>query len=579
MARKQPNPGGEQPKRRQRPARQPARSEPAEPDADGYIALAEHAPNRREALKLYEKAVAAGEKAIGAEAFQAAAGQFWSILETRPYMRARFGLAGLLWTLGRRDEAVGHLQEMLRLNPGDNQGVRYTLLEFLLFLDRNDEAARLIEQFADDDSAAWAYTKALIAFRQQGDTIDTRRLLKAAKKTNKRVPPYLTGEKFPPAEQPGWFSPGDAREAVNYVAGFQVAWKDTAGAIVWLRANTKKKPATSPDWPGPAETVKASLEGLPQRDDVWQVDFRPLPSWVRAGPEMVRPNVILAASLSTDLILAHQITEGVPGPANLWDVLVGAMRHPAAGKPHRPSEIQVRSGDVWQPLRPHVEEVGVQFVQRDALDHMDGLLEHLSRQLGGGREPGLLDVPRITPERVASFYAAAASFFRQSPWKKVGYEAAIKVECDRFESGPWYAVLMGQSGLTNGLALYEDVATLRRMWSGDESDEENARETVATSVMFGEEWEIPVADLDAAKKFGWPVARPDAYPWVIRKERGRTTRPPLAWELELLEACLRTMPEFVNRHPQDDRTPEDFTPAVASGELKLTLTWTDADEA
>jgi hypothetical protein len=39
------------------------------------------------------------------------------------------------------------------------------------------------------------------------------------------------------------------------------------------------------------------------------------------------------------------------------------------------------------------------------------------------------------------------SFFRQAPRKKVGYEAAIRVECAKFQSGSWYAVLMGQSGL------------------------------------------------------------------------------------------------------------------------------------
>jgi len=52
-------------------------------------------------------------------------------------------------------------------------------------------------------------------------------------------------------------------------------------------------------------------------------------------------------------------------------------------------------------------------------------------------------MPGVTPEQVGSFYQAAASFFRQKPWKKVGYEAAIRVECDKFESGPWFAVLMG----------------------------------------------------------------------------------------------------------------------------------------
>src|SRR5215468_10055981 len=82
---------------------------------------------------------------------------------------ARLGLAHSLWAAGRREEAVRHLQDMLRLNPHDNQGVRYTLAGFLLFLDRDDDLARLLQQY-DEASAAWVYTKALLAFRQHGDT-------------------------------------------------------------------------------------------------------------------------------------------------------------------------------------------------------------------------------------------------------------------------------------------------------------------------------------------------------------------------------------------------------------------------
>lgn len=40
-------------------------------------------------------------------------------------MRARAALAGTLWRLGRREEAVDHQRELLRLNPNDNQGLRY----------------------------------------------------------------------------------------------------------------------------------------------------------------------------------------------------------------------------------------------------------------------------------------------------------------------------------------------------------------------------------------------------------------------------------------------------------------------
>ena len=102
---------------------------------------------------------------------------------------------------------------------------------------------------------------------------------------------------------------------------------------------------------------------------------------------------------------------------------------------------------------------------------------------------------------------------------------------------------------------------------------------MATTVTFGEEWDIPVADLEAAKKHGWLVARADAYPEVFHKERGLSLRPPLAWELELMEGCLRAVPDFVARHPQGDPAREEMTVPVASGELRLALSWVAEDEA
>ena len=83
-------------------------------------------------------------------------------------MRAKLGLAECLWATGRRDEAVAHLQEMLRLNPNDNQGVRYTLASWLLLTDRDDDLERLLGQYPDEDSATWAYTRVLLAFRRGG---------------------------------------------------------------------------------------------------------------------------------------------------------------------------------------------------------------------------------------------------------------------------------------------------------------------------------------------------------------------------------------------------------------------------
>src|SRR6266508_371017 len=86
--------------------------------ADDYVLLAEEtARSAKEAADLYAKGVAAGERALGKPVFEEEAGHFWGIVETRPYMRSRLGLARALWALGKRQEAAAHAWELLRLNP------------------------------------------------------------------------------------------------------------------------------------------------------------------------------------------------------------------------------------------------------------------------------------------------------------------------------------------------------------------------------------------------------------------------------------------------------------------------------
>jgi hypothetical protein len=153
--------------------------------------------------------------------------------------------------------------------------------------------------------------------------------------------------------------------------------------------------------------------------------------------------VSLGVLAEGDLVLAHEMPEETPSAAVLWDVLVQAMQYPAAGEPHRPTELQVRPDERWEALRPHLDEIGVGLAGAEELDLMEVVFRGMCEQVCGKPQPGLLDMPGMKPEQVGNFYEAAAGFFRQAPWKKVGYEAAIKVECDEFQSGPRYGVLLG----------------------------------------------------------------------------------------------------------------------------------------
>src|SRR5580704_2716010 len=163
--------------------------------ADAYVLLAEEARSIEEARDLYAKGVEAGELALGPRGFKEYAGHFWGFLETRPYMRARAGLASTLLQLGDVDGALAHYRDMLKLNPNDNQGIRYVLAGCLL---RKDDYSALKELLAahEDGSAFWLYTQALVAFRESGGSDEqAAALVRDAWSANEHVPAILAGTK------------------------------------------------------------------------------------------------------------------------------------------------------------------------------------------------------------------------------------------------------------------------------------------------------------------------------------------------------------------------------------------------
>ncbi len=688
--------------------------------ADAYVLLAEHAETLDEALDLYEQGVAAGERALGAEGFREYEGHFWGFLETRPYMRARQGLADCLWAAGRREEAVGHCQDMLRLNPNDNQGIRYRLASALLDLQRHVELERLLQRYEEDSSAEWAYARALLAFRQEGDSERARQALKEAKKTNQHVPAYLTGSKPLPRELPEYITIGGEDEAVGYAAQFLPAWKNTPGATVWLRKTLKvpaprppaprkpdwrrakrplaalpqvegevwqvdmrpfptpiddggeqvnpwmllvtnatqdtilvlellvRRPETKEVWEHLLDALRKPREGEPHRPqqvlvrlktfhttwqsklkqigidctvqdeldhiehvvsetspqgdfaerlsrfmaplsdeeardvaelpqqvgEVWQADARPIQAWLEVGGEPTRPWTTLVANVSESLILATDLSETPPEREGLWKSVQKAMLQPAAGAPHRPGVVQVASDEHRQAIGSQLEAAGIECVVRDRLELIDRMVEELTEHVAGPRRlKATIDSPGVTPAMVGGLFDAAATFYRQAPWRKVPGDAPIQVQCEKFRSGTWYAVVMGQSGMTLGLAMYEDLDLLTEILLDNADDEENIRRTSGLSMTFGEAFDVAPRDFDAAQKHKWPVAGPEAYPCAIRVNPGFAFRPPLAWELELLEGSLRAIPGLLDA----ERAEWSGTVPTASGELPLRLSWVEEE--
>lgn len=218
--------------------------------SDAYTLLAEVLPGGLDEQRtMLRRGVEAGRRALGADFFEDEAGNFWLILETRPFMRCLSELALCEWAMGHHDEAIELSRELLRLNPNDNQGIRHLLAAWLLELDRPGELRRLLDAYEDDSFASWPYTYALLAFQREGDTPASRALLAQALQANPHVPAYLLDGKAAPPDPPDTIALGGEDEALAVALQYGSSWKRTPGALAWLQefqGPDERRPAEKP---------------------------------------------------------------------------------------------------------------------------------------------------------------------------------------------------------------------------------------------------------------------------------------------------------------------------------------------
>ena len=167
--------------------------------------------------------------------FQENTGHFWGLVETRPFMRSKMELIGALINLKRYKEAIRHCEEMLLLNPNDNQGIRDILLGLYLETDLLEQTRNLLKNFQDDDSAVFSWGRVLERFLS-GDEPGALKALKHAHTENPFVRDYLIGKKRPPLNSPEYYSPGSKEEAYEILLDLAMAWSNHPDALSWLKS-------------------------------------------------------------------------------------------------------------------------------------------------------------------------------------------------------------------------------------------------------------------------------------------------------------------------------------------------------
>ncbi len=206
---------------------------------EAYECLGSMESSAEIAIVFYEKGISIGKMFFGGKYLEDNKGMFWGIHETRPFMRCMQNYSDCLYAIGKAKECVAILEELIELNQNDNQGVREQLLLYLIELDENEKFVKYAKMYEDDSMSFSLFNRALFAFKTEGETKSSNKQLQKALKQNKHVAAKLISKKVI-TEISDHYGLGDENEADYYTYFAQRIWKQTKGAIDWLKKYSSK---------------------------------------------------------------------------------------------------------------------------------------------------------------------------------------------------------------------------------------------------------------------------------------------------------------------------------------------------
>jgi tetratricopeptide (TPR) repeat protein len=193
-----------------------------------WIARALVLPLLQRARQILEKVVPAEDSRV----------MPWVLKENRAALRLLFRLFLLQEERGDATGAAATMEDLLRLNPDDNHGVRAELMNHYLRHREDQRALELASRFPNDLLADLAYGEVLALYRM-GQKEHAERALTRAVGRLPRIPHYLTRKRVrQPALRPDGVRPGDDDQAWLYREAMRDVWAAEPGVLAWLKKQT-----------------------------------------------------------------------------------------------------------------------------------------------------------------------------------------------------------------------------------------------------------------------------------------------------------------------------------------------------
>lgn len=183
-------------------------------------------------------------------------GKLWEHEEGQILLRALLEYGTALHNVGNRTkDAIATFQSMQKQDPGDHLLARHRLLGCYLDLAEADKARALLDEFPDDVSAYFSYSRALIEYLslqlgEEGASVAVRDAqLLTANSTNPYALFALAHHQVfsqvlehTSVIQDSMSAPGSVEDAIRYFSVNLDLWQEIDGALEWAKSIAKDLP-------------------------------------------------------------------------------------------------------------------------------------------------------------------------------------------------------------------------------------------------------------------------------------------------------------------------------------------------
>ena len=255
-----------------------AADEDAPLDADDYLELAENASSSRKKLEYLNKAleiepdhldaarklaeektktadeylealadlIAKADKQMEEEGyFRSCMGEFWLVLETRPYMRLLCEYMNVLADCGKLRAAAAEGRRMLELCENDNLGIRFRLMHIYALLEEEEAAEKLFERYGDNDASLMLLPMAVLYYKLNKPEKAVEYLNRLVS-SNKDAKKFFTAVKNGKLEQhletmsPYGYRPNTMDELIMAIVDNEFLYGNTTEFFIWVVAQLKQ---------------------------------------------------------------------------------------------------------------------------------------------------------------------------------------------------------------------------------------------------------------------------------------------------------------------------------------------------